>query len=81
MSDSKFYIYSMKGCSFCDKLVDFMDSKEIAYEKFTLEEDYSRMDFILKFGHHSTFPQVIHENRKIGGMKDSLRYLVENKYV
>ena len=41
-TDSKFYVYSKKGCGFCDKLVEFMDSKHISYEKFTLDDDYSK---------------------------------------
>ena len=80
-SDSKFYVYSKKGCGFCDKLVEFMDSKRISYEKFTLDDDYSKDDFVIKFGYHSSFPQVIHENKKIGGMKDTVRYLMERKHV
>jgi glutaredoxin len=80
-SDSKFYIYSKPGCGFCDKLVEFMDSKHISYEKFTLDNDYSRQEFVIKFGHHASFPQVIHENKMIGGMKDTVRYLMERKHV
>ena len=80
-SDSKFYIYSKVGCGFCDRLVDFMDSKRISYEKFTLDSDYSRQDFLSKFGNQATFPQVVHENQKIGGMKDTVRYLMEGKHV
>ena len=80
-ADSKFYVYSKKGCGFCDKLVEFMDSKHISYEKFTLDDDYTRQEFVIKFGHHSSFPQVIHENQKIGGMKDTVRYLMERKHV
>ena len=80
-SNSKFYIYSKQGCGFCDRLVDFMDSKQISYEKLTLDDDYSRQEFVIKFGHHSSFPQVIHENKMIGGMKDTVRYLMEGNYV
>ena len=58
-----------------------MDSKHISYEKFTLDDDYSRQEFVINLGHHSSFPQVIHENQKIGGMKDTVRYLMERKHV
>ena len=79
--DKKFYVYSMKGCGFCDRLVDFMEANRVSYEQFKLDDDISRIDFVQKFGHNATFPQVIHENQRIGGMKDTVRYLVENKYV
>ena len=76
--DRKFYVYSKDGCVFCDRLTQFMDKKGISYEKFTLGEDFSTEEFVEKFGTGSIFPQV---NTKIGGMKDTVKYLVENKYV
>lgn len=77
----KFYVYSKNGCGFCDRLTEFMDSKELEYEKFTLDQDFSRDEFIDKFGYNSTFPQVLLNNKNIGGMKDTVRYMVENNFV
>ena len=76
----KFYVYSKSGCDFCDKLIQFMEQKNIPYEKFNLGSDYSSEQFIEKFGYNSSFPQVHHLNQNIGGMKDTVRYLVEHKY-
>ena len=76
----KFYVYSKSGCGFCDRLISFMEQKNISYEKFDLGTDYSTEEFIEKFGHNSSFPQVHHQNQNIGGMKDTVRYLVEHKY-
>ena len=81
MSDSKFYVYSKEGCGFCDRLTLFMKSKGIRYEKFTLENDFSAEEFLDKFGKQSTFPQVTMDNRHLGGMKDTVRFLMENKMV
>ena len=77
----KFYVYSKAGCGFCDKLTNFMEAKGVTFEKFTLNTDFSKEEFIEKFGYNSTFPQVHHHNNRIGGMKDTVRYLVENDYV
>lgn len=77
----KFYVYSKDGCGFCEKLIQFMDDKNISYEKFNLGMDYTTEDFIDKFGYNSSFPQVNYHNQNIGGMKDTVRYLIENKYV
>ena len=41
MTDQKFYVYSKSGCGFCDRLIQFMDSKGIQYEKFDLGNDYT----------------------------------------
>ena len=81
MQESKFYVYSKEGCGFCDKLTDFMESKGVDYEKFNLGTDFSTEEFLYKFGRQSTFPQVVVENRKIGGMKDTVRFLLDHKIV
>ena len=81
MTEKKFYIYSKDGCGYCDKLTEFMDQKGVRYEKFTLNKDFSREDFISKFGYNSSFPQVYHENQTIGGMKSTVRYLIEQQIV
>ena len=81
MSEPKFYVYSKNGCTFCEKLTIFMESKGINYEKFDLDSDFTTEDFLIKFGNGSTFPQVSYNNIKIGGMKDTVRYLQRNKMV
>tara|TARA_R110002012_G_scaffold159923_1_gene321613 strand:- start:201 stop:446 length:246 start_codon:yes stop_codon:yes gene_type:complete len=81
MSESKFYVYSKNGCGFCDKLTNFMESKGVNYEKFNLGDDFSSEEFLYKFGRSSTFPQVLMNNQKIGGMKDTVRFLLDNKMV
>jgi len=81
MSDSKFYVYSKEGCGFCARLTEFMKTKGIRYEKFDLGTDFSTQEFIAKFGKQCTFPQVIVENKHLGGMKDTVRFLMENKLV
>ena len=81
MSYNKFYVYSKDGCGFCDKLTNFMESKGVNYEKFDLGTDFSAEDFLYKFGKQSTFPQVLMDNMKIGGMKDTVRFLLEHKMV
>ena len=78
---SKFYIYSKDGCSFCEKLTGFMDRNNVLYEKFNLGDDFSAEEFMLKFGRGSTFPQVSFNNKNLGGMKDTVRYLTQNKIV
>ena len=79
--NSKFYVYSRSGCGYCDRLVQFMDTKGLKYEKFSLGKDFTTEEFLMKFGRGSTFPQVYHDNRNVGGMKDTVRYIVENQLV
>ncbi len=58
-----------------------MDKNDIRYETFYLGEDFTVEEFVSKFGYKSTFPQVHVDNQNIGGMKDTVRYLLERKYV
>ena len=81
MQQDKFYVYSKDGCGFCDRLTQFMESKGVHFEKFNLGADYSSEDFVNQFGYNSSFPQVVYHSQKIGGMKDTVRYLLENKIV
>ena len=81
MSNSKFYVYSKDGCGFCDKLTNFMESKGVRFEKFNLNADFTPEEFRYKFGQSSTFPQVVLDNKHLGGMKDTVRFLLENKMV
>ena len=77
----KFYVYSKSGCGFCERLTQFMENKGVHFEKFDLGEDFSPEDFVNQFGYNSSFPQVVYHSQKIGGMKDTVRYLLENKIV
>ena len=58
-----------------------MESKDLPYEKFSLGEDFSVEEFLNKFGRGSTFPQVNYKNLNIGGMKDTVRYIQDQKMV
>lgn len=78
---SNFVIYSKPNCGFCTKIAAFMDQNKIAYTKLTLGEDYTTEEFITKFGRGSTFPRVLLDEELIGGMRETVTYLVENKYV
>jgi glutaredoxin len=77
----KFYVYSKDGCGFCDRLTEFMESKGVTFEKFTLDNDFTKEEFIEKFGYNSTFPQVLFNHNKVGGMKDTVRYLADNQLI
>ena len=77
----KFYVYSKDGCGYCQRLVQFMDSKGVQYELFNLYDDFSVEDFLSKFGQGSTFPQVNHKNQNIGGMRDTVKYMISEHIV
>jgi glutaredoxin len=48
---------------------------------YTLDEDFTRQQFIDEFGQGTTFPQVILNEEKLGGCVDTVKYLRENNFV
>lgn len=77
-----FTIYSKKGCPFCDKIKTVLSDLSIrkgypviAYE---LGTDFDRENFYAEFGEGSTFPQIIMNEKHLGGCSDTIRYLQEN---
>ena len=71
-------IYSKTNCSFCDKA-------KIRLQKhnpkiFMLDQDYSREDFFKKFPEAKTFPQIIINNKNIGGYFELTKWLEQNSF-
>ena len=48
---------------------------------YTLDEDFTRDQFYAEFGEGSTFPQVICDDKKLGGSVDTIKFLKEQQIV
>jgi len=48
---------------------------------YNLNEDFTREEFYSEFGEGSTFPQVLCDDKKLGGCTDTIEYLKEQKIV
>lgn len=44
---------------------------------YTLNEHFTREEFYSEFGYGSTFPQVVYEDKVLGGATDTIEYLKE----
>ena len=69
-------IYSKPNCSFCDKA-------KIRLNKYNpkihmLGQDYSKNEFFEKFPNAKTYPQIIIDNKNIGGYHELEEWLVFN---
>lgn len=78
----KFVIYSKQGCPYCEKiktvLTSLSETKQYSISVHDLGTDFTREQFYSKFGEGSTFPQVILDDKHIGGCVDTVNYLMEN---
>jgi len=71
-------IYSKENCVFCNKA-------KITLQKynpkiFMLNKDYNREDFFKKFPNARTFPQIIIDQKHVGGYAELKRWLDQNLF-
>ena len=77
----KFLIYSKHGCPYCDKIEKVLDLSNLEHEVFKLDEDFTKQQFYNKFGYGSTFPQVMLDEKNLGGCIETVKYLKENQLI
>jgi len=76
-----FVVYSKIGCPYCDKVKDVLTLTKQSFVVYTLEENFTREEFYSEFGEGSTFPQVICDDKKLGGSVDTIKFLKEQEIV
>ena len=77
----KFTIYSKDGCPYCTKVQQVLELAGLEHVVYKLNNDFTRDEFYAEFGQGSTFPQVIVDDRHIGGCQDTVQYLKEQNLV
>ncbi len=77
----KFVVYSKNECPYCYKVKQVLELTGNEFVVYTLHEDFTKEEFIDKFGEGSTFPQVLCNNQRIGGCTDTVKFLKENQKV
>lgn len=77
----KFAVYSKDGCPYCEKIKNVLDLTKSNYVVYNLETDFSREQFYNEFGEGSTFPQVICDDKKLGGCVDTIKFLKEQQII
>lgn len=80
-----FTVYSKHGCPYCTRIIKVLShlstSKGYAIKEYVLDTDFTREQFYQEFGEGSTFPQVVYEDKHIGGCSDTVKYLQENNMI
>ena len=76
-----FTVYSKNNCPYCKKIKTVLELTGSNFDFYTLDEDFTRQEFYAKFGKGSTFPQVLCDDKKIGGCVDTIKFLREQQVI
>ena len=74
-----FLIYSKSNCPYCYKVKQVIEMTGNRFVEYSLDRDFTKQEFYDKFGEGSTFPQVLHNDKKLGGCVDTIKFLREEK--
>ena len=78
---NNFTVYSREGCPYCEKIKEVMQLAKLQHRVYDLGTDFTREEFYSQFGYGSTFPQVVVDNKNLGGCIDAVKYLREQKII
>ena len=76
-----FAVYTKDGCPYCEKVKQVLALTDLNYVVYNLDKDFTKEEFYSEFGEGSTFPQVICDDKKLGGCVDTVKYLREMNLV
>jgi len=76
-----FVVYTKNDCPNCYKVKQVLELTGSDFVMYNLDEHFTREEFYLEFGEGSTFPQVICDDKKLGGCVDTVKFLKEKKVV
>ena len=70
-----FTVYSKDGCEYCYKVKTVLEMTGSNFIVYKLNEHFTRDQFYDEFGEGSTFPQVICNDKKLGGCTDNVKFI------
>lgn len=76
-----FTVYTKNGCPYCEKVKKVLSLTNMNYVVYNLDTDFTKEEFYSEFGEGSTFPQVVCNDKKLGGCTDTVKFLKENHIV
>jgi glutaredoxin len=71
----RFIVYSKPECPYCFKVKKVLELCGKDFVVYTLDEHFTKKEFYYEFGNGSTFPQVVMDDKHIGGCTDTIDYL------
>lgn len=75
-----FTIYSMPGCGHCRQVKQLMEITEQKHVVYILNQDFTIEEFQNEFN-TQYFPQVVHNDKVVGGAAETVKYFKEQNLV
>jgi glutaredoxin len=76
-----FVVYSKQDCPHCYKVKQVLELTGSDFVVYNLNEHFTKEEFYSEFGEGSSFPQVICDNKRLGGCTDTVKFLKEQQMV
>lgn len=76
-----FVVFSREGCPSCNKVQQVLQLAEVEHVIYKVNRDFTREEFLQKFGESSTYPKVVVDGEFVGGCQETVKYLRERKLV
>ena len=76
-----FAVYSKDDCPYCYKVKQVLELTNSNYVVYNLGEHFTKEEFYDEFGKGSTFPQVVCDDKKLGGSVDTIKFLKEQQVI
>ena len=81
MENNNFAVYSRDGCPYCTKIIQVLELAKLNFVVYKAEVDFNREGFYSLFGEGATFPQVVLNEKNLGGCSETIQYLKDRYLV
>mgnify|MGYP000048848252 CR=1 FL=1 len=68
-------IYSKKNCPYCANIKKVLTTIGENYIELMLDRNFTKEDFIKKFGYGASFPRVMNDDQVLGGANETIVHL------
>jgi glutaredoxin len=68
-------IYSKRNCSYCATIKKVLEQVGESYIELTLDNNFTKEEFIRKFGYGASFPRIMEGDQLIGGANETIMHL------
>lgn len=68
-------VYSKKNCSYCNNIKKVLTGLGESYIELTLDRNFTKEDFIRKFGYGASFPRIMEGDQLVGGANETIMHL------